>query len=85
MNHSQLQRIERVLSAELARHYEDLCFYKNSITKFWERSVPDTLEGNSYFKTLNVYKNDYRRVLNNIKKLEETQRAIRKILRKRSF
>jgi hypothetical protein len=82
MNHSQLQRIERVLSAELARYYEDLCFYKTTITRYWERSIPNTLAGEVCFKNLNEHKNNYRRVLNNIKNLEETQRAVRKILRK---
>jgi hypothetical protein len=85
MNHSQLQRIERVLSSELKMHYADLCFYKQSITKCWEVSVPGTTGGEMSFKVLNDYKNNYRRVLNNIKNLEETQRAVRKILRKRSI
>jgi hypothetical protein len=82
MNHSQLQRIERVLSAELTRSYENLVFYKISVTRCWERAVPDTLAGDVYFRALNEHKSEYRRVLSNIKKLEETQRAIRKILRK---
>ncbi len=83
MDYSQLQRIEKILSKELRKKYKDLLETKAIITKYWELSVPDSSKrSDAYFSVLNYHKTEYRKVLKEIKNIEETQKSIRKILRK---
>jgi hypothetical protein len=82
MDHRHLQRIERLLAEELENGYRTLSLDKVDITRCWNKAEPGSQAGELYFKALNRHKQNYRDTLNKIKNLEETQRAIRRILRK---
>lgn len=82
MNNSHLQRIGKIVSKELSRSYETLSAIKDGINYYWNRSDPNNVNTRNSFKNLNNFKNDYRKELSKIKQLEDTQREIRKILRK---
>lgn len=84
MNNSHFQRLEKLIAKELSRNYKIISTCKTAITANWEKAKPDenTKESNHAFYSLNYFRDMYRTHLDNIKKLEEIQRGIRKILRK---
>lgn len=76
-----LQRLERVLAAELSSLYEYQEHLKKDCAAHYKFSDKESEGGRRHFKLLNARRNDYRSNLETIKNLESTQKEIRRIIR----